>query len=115
MTGRTTTLLLLAIVGLGGLNACAREDPRLKKLSKGISRDSVLAVMGIEKPHRIDPFLVNGQYIEAMYFARSGARGTDSVPDRKMAPVIVIDGALVGWGWNQWDSIAGANRIEVSR
>jgi hypothetical protein len=94
------------------LAGCGRSDARLEKLSVGINKDSVQQVMGMEKPRRIDPYLVNGHYIEAIYFAKAGAE-SDSIPDREMSPVVVIDGALVGWGWKQWDSIAAENKIVV--
>ena len=100
---------------VGALSAaCSRGDPRLEKLSVGIPKDSALAVMGVEKPVRVDPYLVSGHYIEAMYFARSDA-DTGKVPDRKLSPVIVIDGNLAAWGWTKWDSIAGANNIVVEK
>jgi hypothetical protein len=94
------------------LAACGGSDKRLENLSVGISKDSVIQVMGVEKPRRIDPFLVNGHYIEAMYFPKLDA-DTGSIPDREMAPVVVIDGVLAGWGWKSWDSIAAANQIVV--
>ena len=103
------------VLGLLFLSACSKGDVRLEKLSAGISKDSVLAVMGAEKPQRIDPFLVNGQYIEAMYFPKPGAADSASVADRNMSPVIVVDGKLAAWGWTQWDSIAGSKKIPVPK
>lgn len=101
-------------LGLLFLSACGdKADDRLEKLSAGISKDSVLVIMEVDKPQRVDPFLVNGQYIEAMYFPRIGAADSASVADRNMSPVIVIDGKLVAWGWNQWDSIAAEKKIPV--
>jgi hypothetical protein len=106
-------MLFVSPILAGALLAgCSRPDARLEKLTAGINKDSVQQVMGMEKPRRIDPYLVNGHYIEAMYFARAGA-DADSIPDRKMSPVVLFDGALVGWGWKQWDSIAAENKIAV--
>ena len=100
---------------LGALAAaCSRSDPRFEKLTVGMPKDSALAVMGVEKPVRVDPYLVNGHYIEAMYFARPDA-DPGKVPDRKLSPVIVIDGNLAAWGWERWDSIATANKIIVEK
>jgi hypothetical protein len=108
---RTVVFALL----LGGLvAACKRSDPRFEKLTVGMPKDSALAVMGVEKPVRVDPYMVSGHYIEAMYFARSDA-DTGKVPDRELSPVIVIDGNLAAWGWERWDSIATANKIRVER
>ena len=102
-------LLLGTVVGGG----CKRSDPRLEKLTTGISRDSVLTVMGVEKPERVDPYLMGGHYIEALYYARPGV-DSGKTPERELSPVVVIDGKLVAWGWDRWDSIAAANRIMVA-
>ena len=105
------------ILGIGlalGLGACGRSDPRLEQLTEGITRDSVLTAMGAE-PRRIDAFLVNGQHLEALYFAKPGASPEDSIPDRELSPVVVINGTVVGWGWQEWDSIATANKVVLTR
>jgi hypothetical protein len=101
-------LSLLAVVA-----GCGSGDAHLKSLAVGISKDSVVKLMGVEKPQRVDPYLTNGHYIEAMYYRKPGQ--SDSVPDRNLSPVVVIDGKLVGWGWKTWDSIAGANKIQVAK
>jgi hypothetical protein len=104
------------LVSLLLLSACgSKSDARLERLSAGISKDSVLVIMGVEKAERVDPFLIGGHYIEAMFFPLPGETDSASVQDRNMSPVIVVDGKLAGWGWKQWDSIAGANRIEVPK
>lgn len=110
-----SALIAAPALGLLFLSACGdKADARLEKLSAGISKDSVLAVMGVEKPQRVDPFLINGQFIEAMYFPKSGAADSASVADRNMSPAIVVDGKLVAWGWKQWDSIAAEKKIPVA-
>lgn len=102
---------LIAGLSLLGVIGCGGTDPRFKQLSVGISRDSALKVIGVEKPARVDPFLVNGHYFEVLYYAKPGAQ--DSVPDRKMSPIVVVDGKLVGWGWKSLDSVAAANKLPV--
>ena len=110
----TTRRIGLLIAGaVMALAACERADNRLEQLTVGIGKDSVLAVMGT-KPDRLDPFLNKGQYIEAMYFTRQGVADSTARTDRKMSPVVVINGKLVGWGWTYWDSVAGANNIPVA-
>jgi hypothetical protein len=101
-------LSLLAVV-----TGCSSGDARSKALAAGIPKDSVVTLMGVEKPQRVDPYLTNGHYIEAMYYRKPGQ--SDSVPDRQLLPVVVIDGKLVGWGWKAWDSIAAANKIPVAK
>ena len=100
-----------ALVLLAGLAACGAKDSRLERLTTGISKDSAMAVMGVEKAARIDPFLVGGKYIEVIYYSPAGT--VDSVPDRKKSPLIAVDGVLIGWGWKTLDSLSGATRIPV--
>lgn len=110
---RTAGLLaILAVVAGCGPG----EDPRLQDLTVGISRDSTITVMGGERPSRVDPYLVEGNYIESMLFIRPGTEpvGVDTLPDRKRTPVVVINGTLSGWGWNYWDSVATAHNIPLS-
>jgi hypothetical protein len=108
-----SAIIALPALGLLLISACS-GDARLKKLSAGITKDSVLVLMGGEKPDRIDPFLVKGQYIETMYFPKPGADDSASLTDRKMSPVVVVDGKLVAWGWKKWDSIAATKQIPVA-
>ena len=107
------TLRLAPLAALLLVSACSSSDARLKELSAGISKDSVLAIMGVDKPQRADVFLVDGRYIEAMYFPAPGATDSASLTDRNMSPVIVVDGKLTAWGWKQWDSIATEHKIQV--
>lgn len=97
------------------LSGCGpRSDPRLANLSEGISQDSVLMVMGADSANRTDSFLVNGQSISTLYFARPGAADSAALADRNMSPVVLISGSVVGWGWEKWDSIAEANGVQVA-
>lgn len=96
-----------------GLTACERGDPRLEGLRAGMAKDSALVVMG-GSPQRVDAFLTNGQYVEAMYFPRPGRAAGDSASDRDMSPVVAINGQVAGWGWTWWDSAAAAQRITVA-
>jgi hypothetical protein len=120
LKSKTGVITVAKPIVLGGLllgvllTGCSRSDPRLEKLTVGIARDSALALMGVEKPARIDAYLVNGHYIEGLYFKKLGADAA-IVADRKMSPVVVVDGRLVGWGWKRWDSIAVANKIAVAK
>ena len=97
----------------GALAACSSGgDARFEQLSVGITKDSVLKLMGAQAPTRTDPFLTDGKFIEVMYFAPAGT--TDSLPDREMSPLVTVDGKLVGWGWETLDSVAAATRIPVA-
>lgn len=108
-------LALVPVLLLGAaLAGCGSSDARLKQLTVGITRDSVLKVMVPQNPDRIDRYLANSQSIEALYFARPGV-DSGSTPDRQMSPVVLVDGLLMAWGWEQWDSVATANRIVVAK
>ena len=104
---------VLVLCGALALAGCS-SDKRFDKLTVGISKDSTISAIGVEKPVRTDPYFVGGHYIEAMYYAKPGA-SADSTRDRKLTPVIVVDGTLAAWGWKKWDSIAGANKIVVKK
>jgi hypothetical protein len=108
------TLRLAPLAALLLISACSAGDARLKQLSAGISKDSVLAIMGVDKPQRADMYLVAGHHIETMYFSAPGATDSASLTDRNMTPVVVVDGKLTAWGWKQWDSIATETKIQVA-
>jgi hypothetical protein len=112
ITRRTVVALGLvaaAVVVVG----CERGDTRLDRLAVGISKDSALVLMAAP-PRRNDPYLSMGQYIEALYFPREDATDADAADDRRMSPVIVINGTLSGWGWAYWDSVASAHNIPLA-
>ena len=106
------TYLAPTLAILATLAACGPKDSRLSKLTVGISKDSAIKVMGVDKPTRIDPFLTDGKMIELMYFAAPGT--ADSVPDRDMSPLVAVNGLLIGWGWETVDSVSGATKIPVA-
>jgi hypothetical protein len=99
------TLLLLSACGPGG-------DERLEQLSAGITKDSAQTIMG-GAAHRVDPYLVDGKMIEALYYPKPGATDSAGLADRNMSPLVVVDGKLTAWGWQQWDSIATSYKIVV--
>jgi|KBSSwiStaDraftv2_1062776.scaffolds.fasta_scaffold70213_2 hypothetical protein len=106
------TILAPALLLLLALTGCTPKDDRLERLTVGISKDSAMAVMGVQKAARIDPYLVGGKYIEVMYY--NPAAAVDTVPDRKKSPLIAVDGVLIGWGWKSLDSLSGVTRIPVA-
>lgn len=112
MTARTR--LLIAAASLVLVSGCTKDDPRLRDLGVGISKDSVFAVMGLPDTERGEAYLMNGQYIEAFVVRKEGVEGPrDSLGRKQMTPVVVVGGKVTGWGWDHWDSVAGANGIET--
>ncbi len=116
---RTTSsrLAALAAVALlaGSLAGCRSEDPRVRHLASGISRDSAVVAMGGAEPERPYTYLVGGQYVEAMLYRRGDPEGPmeDLVRDQ-ITPIVLVDGKVSGWGWKHWDSVAAAHNIEVT-
>ena len=105
--------IAVALCTLVLATACERADPRLQTLTVGIGKDSALKLMQVPQPRRLDPYLIHGQYIEAMYLPKSRDESKPGLTDRAMSPLVVINGKLTGWGWTYWDSVAAANKIEV--
>ena len=109
MTRSLSAVTLLALVACG--------DARLGKLAVNMTTDS-LAVIMKGPPHRTQNFILNGKVWDLSVYdygskalpsvvvkTSMGADSTvtDSIPWRKMSPVIIIDGKVVGWGWGWWD------------
>jgi len=106
MAWKTRTLLAAALGSLAILG-CSKDDPRLKNLSAGITKDSALAVLGGGTGERQESYLVKGQLFEAMMVRREGVDGPlDSLPRTDYNPVVMINGKLAGWGWKYWDSVS---------
>jgi hypothetical protein len=93
-----------AIASMTLLAACG--DARLDKLSLGISKDSVAAAIG-DAPHREVSYMTSGKIWEVQFYSRGSVNPKDSVPWRKMSPVVFVDHKAVGWGWSWW---AGASK-----
>jgi hypothetical protein len=104
-----TRTLLAAAVGSLAITGCSKDDPRLKDLRAGITKDSALAVLGGGTGERPEAYLVKGQMIEALMVRREGVEGPlDSLPKTDYNPVVMINGKLAGWGWKYWDSVSHA-------
>lgn len=86
------------------------SDARLDKLAIGMSKDSTDAVIGAA-PHRTADYLTGGKQWEVRLYSRSSAAATDSIPWRKMSPVVLIGGKVVGWGWSWWKGASKKNGI----
>ena len=116
--------LSLAIV----LVAC--EDKRVSQLDTGITRDSALSVISHDiKPgsatgpdsfpnvYMRDRYLISGKNYEVLYFTPNNEKiekaGKDTIPKRKLSPIVFVNNRLVGHGWDFWDSLAATLKIPV--
>lgn len=109
-------VLLLAV------SACG--DARVKKLDEGITRDSVLTILRDGQPqagadslphvYETARYLVNGRDYEVFYYTKGDeVAGADSLPAKKLTPIVFIDDTVSGWGWQYWDSVAASIRLPV--
>lgn len=101
---------IVIVVAIVGLAACG--DARLKKLSTGIEKDSVAVIMGNE-PHRTESYQTAGKFWEVMLYARGNEAAEDSVAWKKLSPVVMADGKVVGFGWDYWRKEAETLNIPV--
>ena len=123
---RSTTLGALSFAVM--LVAC--EDKRVSQLDTGITRDSALSVISHDvKPgtstgpdsfpnvYTRDRYLIGGKNYEVLYFTPNNEKiekaGKDTIPKRKLSPIVFVDNRLVGRGWPFWDSLAATLKIPL--
>jgi hypothetical protein len=117
---RRRMTLLAAVTTSIVLVAC--EDKRVKQLETGITRDSAVSVMSHDlrgsgpdsfpNTYTRERYLIGGKTYEVLYFTPNNEKvGKDSVPWRKLTPIVFVENRLVVKGWPGWDSIAAANNI----
>src|SRR5690349_20478816 len=117
---RRRITLLTALMGAVTLVAC--EDKRVKQLESGITRDSAVSVISHDlrgsgpdsfpNTYTRERFLIAGKNYEILYFTPNNEKaGKDSIPWKKLTPLVFVENRLVGKGWPTWDSIAAANNI----
>ena len=111
-----STLLVFAT-----LSALGCGDRNIKQLTVGISRDSVIKILGqgstgtdsTPNVYREDRYLNAGHMLSVLMYSNSGKKaGTDSIPEADLLPVVLRDDTLTGWGWAHYDSVALANNIQ---
>jgi hypothetical protein len=119
---RRRMLGVAALSAVAVLTAC--EDKRVKALDTGITRDSAVSVIAHDikgggrdsfpNVYTRERFLINGKNYEVMYFTANNEKaGKDTVPMKKLVPLVFIDNKLIGKGWDVWDSVSKANKIPV--
>jgi hypothetical protein len=120
----TTTGILAAAIALA---TAACSDSRLEKLSTGISRDSVLAIINegatgdsLARVYRQESYLLpnkkgNVHLANILFYNKSGIKAVDdsTLARNATTPIVISDGKVLGWGWTYYDSLAKANNIPV--
>ncbi len=119
---RRSTFTLGAVAAIALVSGC--QDKRVKELQIGITQDSVMSItaqgtQGADSMPGIysrDRYLINGKFLDVLYFDSDNRKaGRDTVPLRKLTPLVIYDGKLVAKGWSGWDSVAQANKIAVDK
>ena len=129
---RRRVLAVAALSAASMVVAC--EDKRVKQLDTGITRDSAMSVISQDvspnsKPdsfpnvYKRERYLIAGKNYEVLYFNSDNKKQTvvsgkvtqDSVPPKQLTPLVFLDNKMVAKGWDQWDSVAKANKIPVQK
>jgi hypothetical protein len=122
---RRSTLVLAGFAGLSALAAC--EDKRVKNLDTGISRDSALTVISkdmragggadsLPNVYTRETYLIAGKNYEVLYYTANNEKAVkDTVPYKKLTPLVFVDNKMIGRGWAYWDSLSTANKIPLKK
>jgi hypothetical protein len=108
------------------LAACG--DARVKDVDTGITRDSVLSIIG-KGSHGVDslpnvylrePYLIDGKNYEVFFFTSTGSHvyssaNKDTIPWKDLEPIAMIDNKVAGKGWAFLDSLYGAHKIPLKK
>ena len=120
---RSTILFALAATSL--VAGC--KDKRIKAVDSGITRDSLLSVIGKGAPgadsmpnvYRTERYLIGGKNYEIFFFSRTGQHlygaVKDTLPYKELTPIAMIDKRVVGKDWEFLDSLYGANKIPLHK
>ena len=118
---------LAAIGGVALLAACG-QDKRVKAVDTGISKDSLLTVIGKESPgvdslpnvYQRERYLIDGKSYEILFFSPTGRHAfvgvqKDTIPWKDLTPIAMIDNKVMGKGWPYLDSLYAAHRSPVKK
>lgn len=120
-------LAFAALSGLALLGAC-KGDKRVEAVDTGITRDSLLTVIGKGAPgadslpnvYQRERYLIDAKNFEILYFSPSGKHayvGTekDTIPWKELTPIAMIESRVVGKGWDYVDSLYAAHKIPLKK
>ena len=117
---------LVMAAGLALVAAC--QDKRVKEVDTGITRDSLLTVIGKGAPgvdslpnvYIRERYLIDSKNYEVLFFSPTGQHqytGTqkDTIPWKDLTPIAMIDNKVVGKGYEYLDSLYSAHKIPVKK
>jgi hypothetical protein len=116
--------MILATLAASSATLAACEDKRVKELNTGITRDSAISVISHDikgggrdsfpNVYTRERYLIAGKTYEVLYFAPNNEKaGKNTVPYKKLTPLVFVDNKLVAKGWDAWDSVSTANKIPL--
>lgn len=118
------SLVLLAISGAALLAGCGK-DKRIKEVEAGITRDSLLTVIGkgsrgmdsLPNVYRSDRYLIDGKTYEVFYFSGTSKHlfgpVKDTLPWKELTPIVMVDRVVMGKDWPYLDSLSMAHKIPL--
>ena len=119
------SLVLLAMSGAALLAGC--KDKRIKEVDAGITRDSLLTVIGkgargvdsLPNVYRTDRYLIDGKNYEVFYFSGTSKHLLgpikDTLPWKELTPIVMIDRRVMGKDWAYLDSLSTAHKIPLHK
>ena len=124
MRSRTTPLVAAALLAVASCAPSESEsDPRLAKLTVGMSRDAVLRVLGdsattgdsLANIYRTERYLFNGEPLEILFYSPQGLKEGQgaAAAESTLRPVVMNLGRVTGWGWTHFDSVARVHDIRA--
>jgi hypothetical protein len=119
-------IIFAALSSIALLGACT--DKRVKAVDTGISKDSLLNVIGKGAPgidslpnvYQRERYLIDSKTYEILFFSPTGKHvfvgvQKDTIPWKNLTPIAMIDKKVVGKGWDFLDSLYAAHKIPVKK
>lgn len=118
---------LLSLTAAVFVAACSGGESASAQLEAGMSRDSALMVLNqardtsdaaapadtLRNIWRKSQYLVNGHMVEVVWYSSANEHRTptDTVPSKRVTPVIFIDGKLIGAGSAVYERTVNTYRL----
>jgi hypothetical protein len=106
----------------------ACQDKRVKEVDNGITRDSLLSIIGkgsqgvdsLPNVYTRERYLIDSKNYEVFFFTSSGkhiytSAAKDTIPWSDLEPIAMIDNKVAGKGWPFLDSLYAAHNIPVKK
>lgn len=117
LSSRHARLAVTLAATVATVVACQRTDPRVEKLTRGITRDSTLTILNdgtapsggvLTNAVSSGDMLVNGANYTVLYYSDKLSEGKTAadVKQSDVTPLVIQNGVLVGWGWEFFNTMA---------